>query len=468
VKVHRSTIQSNQQICLIFTLPPLGSLEEYGKEDDVFYVAGIDTNAAIFISLKRRNLMKSKKFLRIVLLTVMLVSLLATGVTVQAKGLQAEIVIRSTTFWDATFNGEANASRFERWSLQLEEDSAFSVTVTTIAGDLTPTIYLLNSNGVEIANAVGSLSTAVLETAQVAGNYFIQIEPESGGGTYAMEIRRTDDPSTDPHAAVMFNPAVIFIDESSQGSVMLNNVPLTGYASVEFTCSYDPSLISVTNITQSGLFGADPVVILNGPENGSFLFAIAGSNGQRAEQSGTVFTFTATGLAAGDAAFNCTVRVSSGGALETIPFTSATLDVREPFGFVTGTVIANEPVTVELIDAFGTTTTVTDENGNFSFTTPAGEYLIRATAPGFLPAEGAPPVFPGITTQMQTISLISGDIDGNGVIDQFDALTIGMNYNASNVPVADLNNDGIINVLDLEILAANYRANGALNWPVLP
>jgi|GEM_PF-6296667 len=25
-----------------FTLPPLGSLEEYGKEDDVFYVAEID------------------------------------------------------------------------------------------------------------------------------------------------------------------------------------------------------------------------------------------------------------------------------------------------------------------------------------------------------------------------------------------------------------------------------------------
>lgn len=283
-----------------------------------------------------------------------------------------------------------------------------------------------------------------------------------------MEIRRTDDPTTDPHAAVMFNPAAIFIDETSEGSVMLNNVPLTGYASAEFTCTYDPSLISITNITQSGLFGTDPVVILNGPTNGSFLFAIAGSNGQRATQSGTVFTFTATGLVAGNASLNCVVRVSSGGALATIPFTTASLDVREPFGILEGTVLANEPVTVELIDAFGTTTTTTDENGNFSFTAPAGTYLVRATAPSFLPAEGDPVLFPGLTTTMQTISLISGDIDGNGVIDQFDALTIGMNYNGSNVPVADLNNDGIINVLDLEILAANYRANGALNWPVLP
>ncbi|MBL8100110.1 MAG: carboxypeptidase regulatory-like domain-containing protein [Anaerolineales bacterium] len=412
--------------------------------------------------------MKTKNFLRIVLMMMMLVSLLGASVSVQAKGLSAEIVIRSTTFWDATFNGNVNANLFERWSLQLTENSAFSVTVTTTGGDLTPTIRLLNSSGAEIAQAVGSLSTAFLNTSQTAGSYFIQIQPDTGGGSYSMEIRRTDNPSTDPHAAVMFNPAVIFIDETSQGSVMLNNVPLAGYASAEFTCSYDPSLISITNITQAGLFGNDPVVILNGPTNGSFLFAIAGSNGQRAIQSGTVFTFTATGLVAGDASLNCVVRVSAGGALTTIPFTTASLTVREPFGILEGRVIANKPVTVELIDSIGTTTTTTDANGNFSFTAPAGTYLVRATAPGFLPAEGDPVLFPGETTTMQTISLISGDIDGNGVIDQFDAMTIGMNYNGSNVPVADLNNDGIINILDLEILALNYRANGALNWPVLP
>ena len=65
---------------------------------------------------------------------------------------------------------------------------------------------------------------------------------------------------------------------------------------------------------------------------------------------------------------------------------------------------------------------------------------------------------------MQTVSLPAGDIDGNSVIDQFDALTIGMNYSASTPTAADLNNDGVINVLDLELLAANYRLSGALVW----
>lgn len=413
--------------------------------------------------------MKGKKILRIVVLLATLMSLFSASI-VQAKNLSAEIVIRSTTFWNATFNGSVNASLFERWSLQLEESSTFTVTVTTQTGDLTPTIVFLDSNGAEITRVVGTLSTAVLNTTQVAGDYFIQVQPESGAGTYSMEIRRTDDPSTDPNATIVFNPATIFPDETSEGSVYLNNVPTSGYASAEFTCTYDPTLISITNITQAGLFGTDPVVILNGPANGSFLFAIAGSNGQRATTSGAVFTFTATALAVGEAEVDCVVKVSGGGALQTIESTPTTLIILEPFGFIEGTVSANEPVTVTLFDEQDVEidSTTVDANGFFTFEVAPGTYLIRATAEGFLPAEGDPPVFSGITTQMQDISLISGDIDGNGVIDQFDALTIGMNYNGSNVPVADLNNDGIINVLDLEILALNYRANGSMNWPVLP
>jgi hypothetical protein len=65
---------------------------------------------------------------------------------------------------------------------------------------------------------------------------------------------------------------------------------------------------------------------------------------------------------------------------------------------------------------------------------------------------------------MPTISLLAGDIDGNGVIDQLDALTIGINYNGTTPAAADLNNDSTINVLDLEILAENYRQTGPTAW----
>lgn len=46
-----------------------------------------------------------------------------------------------------------------------------------------------------------------------------------------------------------------------------------------------------------------------------------------------------------------------------------------------------------------------------------------------------------------------------------DALTIRMNYNQMTPSAADLNNDGVINVLDLGILAENYGRSGALPSP---
>ena len=43
-------------------------------------------------------------------------------------------------------------------------------------------------------------------------------------------------------------------------------------------------------------------------------------------------------------------------------------------------------------------------------------------------------------------------------------MTVGMSYNTATPGAADLNNDGLINVLDLQILAGNFRKSGALDW----
>ena len=87
-----------------------------------------------------------------------------------------------------------------------------------------------------------------------------------------------------------------------------------------------------------------------------------------------------------------------------------------------------------------------------------------ATASGFLSAQGSVTLTSGGASTMPTISLLAGDIDNNNVIDQFDAMTLGMSYNTATPTAADLNNDGVINVLDLELLARNYRATGPVAW----
>jgi len=409
--------------------------------------------------------MKFKNLIRVAISIATIISVFGAGAQVQAQGLGAQIIIRSTTFWDAVFNGTVNASRWERWSLQLIEPENFTISVITTSGTLTPNIYLLDANENQIAMATGSISSVQLTTNQPAGDYFIQIQPNTGDGTYLMEISRVEQ-VVEPSAAVMLNPASVIVGGTSAGTVMLTNIPQGGYASAEFTCTYDPALIQISNLTDAGLFGSDPATAISGPANGSFVYAVAGSNGQRATTDGAVFTFTVTALAAGQAQISCVARVSTGGSLTTIASTPATLAITEAVATLNGTVTATKSVTVTLYkqDTTVQATANADASGNFSMTAPAGNYTVVASAPGFLKAQGSPVLTAGAAKTMQTIALLAGDIDGNDVIDQFDALTIGMNYNLAAPAAADLNNDGTINVLDLELLAANYRASGASAW----
>jgi hypothetical protein len=270
-----------------------------------------------------------------------------------------------------------------------------------------------------------------------------------------------------PNVSIVINPASITVGGTSDGTVNLNNPPASGYTSAEFTCTYDQTLIQVSNFLAGGVFGPDPVMVVNGPTAGSFIVAIAGSNGSEATASGIAFTFDITALQAGAAAVQCTVRVSDGtDTLITIPSTPGNVTVTTAQGNLAGQVLASKDVTVSLYNPDTTlaTSAVVNPDGTFNLSALAGNYTVVASAEGFLDAQGAPTLTSGATTTMQTVILLAGDIDGNNVIDQFDAMTIGMNYNLAAPTAADLNDDGTINILDLELLAGNYGQSGALAW----
>ncbi len=428
-----------------------------------------------------------------------------------------------------------------------------------------------------------------------------------------------------PALSMVINPTSVEVGETAAVSIGLDNVPAEGYTSGEFTCTYDATKIEVSDIVVADLFGTDPATAINGPQAGTFIVAVAGSNGNKATIDGTVFTFSAKGLQFGSNTIECSARVSLGNdTLSELPPADGTLTVlaspppddwltftnltygfqfkyppegqiaegrtddfaridlpfqegtnlREKYlevvveegvdpcqsplasqpmlqtpetitingisflkqtgedggaghlhqwiaystsmnnacvsldfilhslnpgnfetpppvfdydleaavfgqivstfewlpsqldGTLSGQVNASKVVTITLYDADSApvTSTSVDPDGTFSLTAPAGDYTAIATASGFLSAQGHVVLVSGITTTKATINLPAGDIDSNNVIDQFDAMTIGMNYNTALPEAADLNNDGIINVLDLEALAQNYRASGSVLW----
>lgn len=517
--------------------------------------------------------MKSKRLIQVLVVFVLVISIMggshsAFASTNTAPQADAMVINRNLNFWDATYIGFVNASIHEKWHFDFTATHTFVVTVTPITGtsDLVPLLILQNAGGTELARG-----TSTLTSTQPAGSYSLQIQPESGSGFYVLTLRELLQ--TNPSVVTTISPSGVNVGEAAVATVSLNNVPAEGYTGAEFTCTYDASLVDVGTPVASSLFGVDPVAAFNESQPGSFIFAIAGSNGSKATTSGTVFTFSVTGLVAGQTPIECDARVSKGDNILTdidslgttltvsgsgptatftptavgsetatpvasptatsltpvasptatsltpvgsptatsltpvasetpsstpvvsptatsltpsetpiftatstpvetatpssTPVASATLTATPlPDGSVSGHVVAAKPVTVGLSDGSNNlVTSVTAGNdGSFSLSAPAGTYTIRATASGYLSAEGPVTLTSGNNATKPTVTLLAGDIDGNNVIDQFDAMTIGMSYNTSTPAAADLNNDNVINVLDLELLAQNYRETGPIVW----
>jgi len=520
--------------------------------------------------------MKSKRLFQIIVLFALVFSSFGSSQPARASAssmVQADAIIidRDLDFWDATYFGLVSDSIYEKWHFDFSESHSFVVTVSPITGGLVPLLILLDASGTEITRGTGTLTSV-----QPAGNYSVQVQPESGSGFYILTIRQAAG-NQQASVTTTVNPTSVNVGETAVVTVSLSNVPAEGYTSAEFTCTYDANLVEVSNIVVAALFGADPATAINGPQNGSFIVAIAGSNGNKATTSGVVFTFNVTGLQAGQTTIECKARVSKGDNLLTdLPSTAASLTVNGstptptttqtptpdgsatststpdgsatatstpdgsatatstpdgsatatstpdgsatatstpdgsatatstpdgsatatstptatqtstpdvsttptftstpeppptplPVGTLTGQALASKPVTVSLYNAENSlvTSVTANPDGTFSLTAPAGTYNVFATASGFLSAQGSVTLTSGNASTMPTISLLAGDIDNNNVIDQLDALTIGMNYNTASPAAADLNNDGVINVLDLELLAGNYRETGPVVW----
>ncbi|MEO0564659.1 MAG: dockerin type I domain-containing protein [Chloroflexota bacterium] len=98
----------------------------------------------------------------------------------------------------------------------------------------------------------------------------------------------------------------------------------------------------------------------------------------------------------------------------------------------------------------------------FDSTLPVGEQPIRAAAPGHLSCEGTLNLTAGENTLSQLIALLSGDADGDDVVNIRDATIVSLAWNTSGTPGHndDFNADGTINVLDLIEIGRNFDQVG--------
>jgi subtilisin family serine protease len=123
--------------------------------------------------------------------------------------------------------------------------------------------------------------------------------------------------------------------------------------------------------------------------------------------------------------------------------------------------LSEGPCSTATFNSDAMTTTGTD--GHFEITTvlsAAQNYqCLQVVQPGFLTGQ-----HPAPTGDLGIITLASGDVTGDNVIDIFDLTFIAVRYDSDDSS-ADIVADGIVDIFDLVIVAGNYGQQGPLtDW----
>jgi hypothetical protein len=112
-------------------------------------------------------------------------------------------------------------------------------------------------------------------------------------------------------------------------------------------------------------------------------------------------------------------------------------------------------VTLEISPAM---TTTTDASGFYSFEgMPAGNYTITYAADLYLSAVSIDAVvLEGETNVLCDVTLLGGDLNNDGVIDILDLSLCAANFDTA-ASEADVNADGIVDVYDLVLVGKNFK-----------
>jgi YVTN family beta-propeller protein len=132
----------------------------------------------------------------------------------------------------------------------------------------------------------------------------------------------------------------------------------------------------------------------------------------------------------------------------------------------------NQSVTITVDDgdqSAGQVHVTAEANGHFRIdnVTSGTHISITANAPDYLPAVCTVPVLTDMEINLNSVTLLSGDITDDGQVDIFDLVVAANNFGrAGSDLLADLNNDGAVDIYDLNLVGTNY-GHGVQTWRCL-
>jgi len=116
----------------------------------------------------------------------------------------------------------------------------------------------------------------------------------------------------------------------------------------------------------------------------------------------------------------------------------------------------NHSGTVVKLDGGPTVTTGSD--GRYSFTTAGGSHTLAFSHPAYLSATRTASGIAGSTVTVPTVTLLGGDVNGDGHIDILDLSAVGSQFGSTtpSPATADVNGDGRVDIVDIVLVAKNF------------
>lgn len=278
-------------------------------------------------------------------------------------------------------------------------------------------------------------------------------------------------------------PPQVKVGDTFEIRVLLDQPP-PGVFGFQFRLNWDGAAFAPSG--GSPTLSPDFPLIAQSQISAGQLLVVASRQGDVPDLTGSLtlltWTFEAIAASSNPAPFDLTAITlgqKDGAPLPITGITNLTVQVIEPTqpqGTLTGNIQLEGPTstnltgTTLLIEGADTTAT-TSATGDFAFADlDLGTYTLTARRPGFLSATCTAVSHNSNPTILAPVTLLAGDITGDGVIDVTDATALGRAIGGNGVgAAADLNRDGAVNVLDLILLAVNFGQSAAAHpWVCQP
>jgi hypothetical protein len=314
----------------------------------------------------------------------------------------------------------------------------------------------------------------------------------------------------DPDTTVQVTDASFECGETGTSQILVSiaNDPgaPTPMHGVEVYLSFDPAKLQVVDAdgdpvngvqiaADEGLFPFAEQVVVQNVDNaaGTILFAMSRQDATSVQDATDAAIATITWAAAVDCATvteeDCSVVSVASALMSDADGYAIAVDTTLPgnvcydgeeLGCVTGSVQlqgrydhSGATVTVEK-DGVVVASATTDASGNFTLENLAPDtYEMYARMYGYLDAlkGSGVPVVDGECADMGATKLLGGDVapqpDPNNEIDIGDISYMGANFGSAEA-TADVNGDGVVNILDLTMAAANFGRIGPTLWSMTP